>query len=32
MMEDCDKDKGGTISFNEFKSGMQSYMEFFLER
>ena len=29
-MDDCDKDHSETITFDEFKEGMKSYMEFFL--
>ncbi len=30
ILEDCDKDHSETITFDEFKQGMKSYMEFFL--
>ena len=30
ILEDCDKDHSETITFEEFKDGMKSYMEFFL--
>lgn len=31
IMEDCDKDGDENITFEEFKEGMKSYMEFFLQ-
>ena len=30
ILEDCDKDGNEEIDFEEFKTGMKSYMEFFL--